>query len=280
MDKPKIRIADSVFAHGTSLGSGDLKIYPTYFDWYRGPDNINDLIILTDSHLHLVDNYSEKIKIAWLLEPPSISPHTYQYVRENATKFTHILTHQLSVLATVPNAISYVFGGCWILEQDRQIYPKTKNVSIIASAKTITPGHVLRHEVIADYAKAIQGIYGRGYQKVDYKLEALKDYRFSIVIENEQSDFWITEKLIDAIVCGCVPIYWGYRNLSKLGFDMNGIIQFDKKEELYRILPYCNDIHYGQIKHMGWLDKNFEVAKEFTIPEDGLWKHILRFYFF
>ena len=277
MQKLKIRRADSVFAHGTSLGSGDLKIYPKYFDWYRGPDNINDIIVITDSHLMHVDTYSEKVKIALLIEPPSISSHTYQFIRENFHKFTYVLTHQKSLLNEIPNGHFYAFGGCWIQEQDRRIYPKSDNISIIASKKTLTEGHMLRHQVVNEFGEYIEGIYGRGYMPVANKLDALKDYRFSIVIENEKSDCWVTEKLIDVIMCGCIPIYWGCNDLAEFGFDTNGFICFDKKEQLSRILPELDKAYYAQVFNRGILVKNFQIAKSYTCPEDYIWTKWLEF---
>jgi hypothetical protein len=41
------------------------------------------------------------------------------------------------------------------------------------------------------------------------KAAALRDYMFSIVIENAQVGRYFTEKLIDAIALGTVPVYWG-----------------------------------------------------------------------
>ncbi len=280
-NKPRIRIADSIFAHGTSLGSGDLKIYPKYFDWYRGTENINDVIVITESHFHLVDTYSEKIKIAWLIEPPSINSQSYQFIMENEHKFNVVLTHQTDLIrrksfrvGNFPLYQFYFFGGCWIEEPDRGLYTlsKSKNVSIIASNKTLTEGHKLRHELINKYRDKIDGIYGNGYQFVQNKLEALKEYRYSIVIENEQSPIWVTEKLIDVMQCGCIPIYWGPDPLTlkyDCGFDTNGILSFHSAEALELILKRIDGTHY--FDHAEAVVHNFEVSKKFVCPEDFLW---------
>ena len=56
------------------------------------------------------------------------------------------------------------------------------------------------------YEAAIKKSY-RGI--VGDKFEVLKNYKFAIIFENAIYNGWITEKIIDALYAGCVPIYWG-----------------------------------------------------------------------
>lgn len=51
--------------------------------------------------------------------------------------------------------------------------------------------------------------------KVQYnndKREYLKLFRFNLCPENSNSEGYVTEKIFDAIVSGCVPVYWGSNN--------------------------------------------------------------------
>ena len=45
-----------------------------------------------------------------------------------------------------------------------------------------------------DYIKNILDfdLFGRGYRPINNKIEGLKDYRYSIVIENSKSDYYFT----------------------------------------------------------------------------------------
>src|SRR5690606_35886534 len=111
---------------------------------------------------------------------------------------------------------------------------KTKLCSCILSNLKITDGHRLRHEVNNKYKNI--DYYGKGANNhIEYKLTGLKDYMYSIVIENEILDDYFTEKIIDCFMTGTVPIYYGTKNIGKY-FDINGIIQFTKSEELDVIL--------------------------------------------
>ena len=62
------------------------------------------------------------------------------------------------------------------------------------------------HEVIQKFGNKMT-VFGRGYDPIEFKIDGLKDYRFSVVIENCKRDYWFTEKLIDCFVTGTIPIY-------------------------------------------------------------------------
>lgn len=47
------------------------------------------------------------------------------------------------------------------------------------------------------------------------KLAFLKDYRFNLAFENSQSPGYVTEKLIEPLLVGCIPIYWGAPDVNR-----------------------------------------------------------------
>jgi len=242
----KLRIYDTQFAHGTALGSGDLKIHPREFFWTRHNDSTRpDIAVITESCFHEVDLIQAKHKVGLIIEPQSIETEPYQRARnaQFVNKFDFIFTHSQSLIETNPEKFKfYPFMGCWIEHADRKIHDKTKMTSIIASAKTQTFGHRLRHEVVGKLRGKVD-VYGRGYRAVDSKLEALGPYMFSIVIENEKSPTWFTEKLCDCFAVGTVPIYWGATKIGEY-FDERGIIQFNSIEELDSILSGLTEDDY------------------------------------
>jgi alpha(1,3/1,4) fucosyltransferase len=52
----------------------------------------------------------------------------------------------------------------------------------------------------------------------DEKRSYLKKFKFAIVFENSAYPGYTTEKLVDAMLSGCIPIYWGN---SEVGKDFN-----------------------------------------------------------
>jgi len=47
------------------------------------------------------------------------------------------------------------------------------------------------------------------------KWEFLKDYKFCLTYENSQKDGYVTEKLLAAKAAGCIPIYWGAKDVGQ-----------------------------------------------------------------
>ncbi len=271
MEKPRIRIVDQQFAHGTSLGSGDLNLYSDRFDWYRGNDAIGDVVVVSEDSFHLINHLTEKIKVALIIESPMSNKNVYNFISqpEHYNKFDYILTFNKELIKINPEKfIYYIFGGCWIYPENREIYPKSKDISIIASAKRTTIGHNLRHEAISKFGNKIEGIYGRGYNVVENKLEALKDFRYSIIIENDNCDAMFSEKLIDCFVTGTIPIYWGCKSIVDF-FNKNGMLCFENINELETILEKCNEEHYNNF--LPFIQENFIKAQQYTIPENCMW---------
>jgi hypothetical protein len=111
---------------------------------------------------------------------------------------------------------------------------------------------------------------GKGYKYLNEKIEGLRDFRFSIVIENSISGRYMTEKLIDAIATGTVPIYWG-ASYAKEVFGA-GMIAFDTVADLEKIIPtLTNELYEEMLPRLrGLVDK----AREWVPPERWLFRNI------
>lgn len=277
MDKPKIRIIDNIFSHApNSFGCGDLpNIFPDNFLWHRG-GQIGDIVVITETSFDSVDSCKEKVKILLIVECPSINPDIYKKISQPKyySKFDYILTHSQELCKLNKDKfVWYSFGGCWIHEADRTIHTKSKNISIIASSKRHTVGHKLRHEAIDKYRVNIDGIFGNGYQSIENKLQGLGDYRYSIVIENDNNEGWFTEKLNDCFVTGTIPIYWGTKDIGEY-FNKEGMICFDNIDELGMALDLATEEFYNSKLEV--VKENFERVRQYTLPENYIWNNFLK----
>lgn len=261
-----VNLIDNQFSHGTSLGSGDLKIFPKNIIWDRSLASNSKYTFITEGSFNKLDGV--KNPVAFLIEPYSINSESYKFAFMNNSKFSYILSHDKEFLKTIPNGLYYAFGGCWIKEVDRKVYPKTKLISIIASGKKEAPGHRLRHEVIAKFGSQIDA-FGRGYNPIESKLEGLKDYAYTIVIENEKSEGWFTEKLIDAMQCGCIPIYWGAPDIYSYFDGIRGLFNIEFLDQMLAAEakePGCLRNYYKN--DLERVNKLFTLSKKYTCPED------------
>lgn len=79
------------------------------------------------------------------------------------------------------------------------------------------------------------------------KINLIKKYKFYLCYENE-IDTWITEKITDCFAAGCVPIYWGARNILSY-IPANCFIdrrKFKNNWELYTYIKSMNEETYNQ----------------------------------
>jgi len=263
----KIKIVDNMFSHAKY--STDYQESKNII-WDRGVvSSKSELVFYTDFSLQNVTPRI-KTKVAWLLESPDITPQAYNWISDNNKQFDYVLTHQKDLLDRGENFVFSPTGGCWIKPEDQKVYKKSKLISIIASAKQMTHGQRLRHLIVGKYRNKMD-VYGRGYSPVDYKLDALKDYMFSVTIENTNKDYYFSEKLIDCFMTGTVPIYFGPPSIGKF-FNEKGMILF---EDDFDISSITKDIYNEKLSY---INENFEKAKDYIIAEDFIYKNLIEKY--
>jgi hypothetical protein len=265
MERKKIKVFDSIFSHNPySCFNCDSE----YMEWIVNPKEINDgdIVFFTEHDLDKVLLYKDRDikRIGWLLESPVII--NQEKIFEYIGYFDEIYTCREDYL-TRSSKFKFLPVWCtWIKEDERNIYDKNKMVSIIASFKRQTDGHRLRHDVIHALGDKMD-VYGNGYRKIDNKLIGLKDYRFSIVIENTKQNFYFSEKLLDCFVTGTVPIYWGCPSIDKF-FNKDGIITFNHMDDLNAILNNIDENFYDTMKVA--VKNNFDTAMKYKTAEDYL----------
>ena len=264
--KDKLKIIDNTFSHSVLGYCSDFQKSETFI-WDRLNVSYNDNLVVTDNFL--TSNLPpSKNKIAWLIEPVCVAPHHYDYIKNNLMKFDYILTHEKTLLDKGFNTKFVPFGCCWIPEDNQKIYEKSKNVSTISSSKSFTDGHKLRHKVIQKFGNKMD-VFGRGYSPIEFRLEGLKEYRFSVVIENCKRDYWFTEKLIDCFMTGTIPIYWGCPSIGDF-FNTDGMLIFDNLEDLEKILDGCNEEMYNS--KLSHIKSNFNLAKNYLLPDEFVYQ--------
>lgn len=91
-------------------------------------------------------------------------------------------------------------------------------VSVICSNLTTTQGQRDRLQLLDSLKQALGDRvvhFGRGFSPIDDKLDAIRPYRYHLVLENSVSDDYWTEKLSDAYLGWAFPLYVGCENLSR-----------------------------------------------------------------
>lgn len=106
---------------------------------------------------------------------------------------------------------------------------KSRLCSCIVSSKAFTDGHRQRLAFAERLQREFDGqieFFGRGFREVADKNEALDDFRYHIAIENSVAPHYWTEKLADAYLRNCFPIYAGAPNVLDY-FDEGAMVRID-----------------------------------------------------
>jgi glycosyltransferase involved in cell wall biosynthesis len=227
--------------------------------------------------------------IADIHEPPYLfnQSEVYKMVYDNHEMFDTILTCNEKLL-TLPNSVFRNSGYEVVLNKNvhkqtypilqdnslQQIYPKTKNISVISSNKLFTDGHRFRvncvNEIINNNLSV--DVFGVGIREITGKIEALKDYRFSIAIENGVCKNYFTEKILDCFLTGTIPIYHGCPNISDY-FDTDGFYTFDTQDQLLKIINSLTMNEYND--RIEIINDNFKKANEFWYDNDRFFNKFL-----
>jgi len=248
---------------------------PTQFLWNRqcSPKNPKNLFALTsltheDQVRDCCGNDTYRVFIA--TEPPAIQPQLYEYLKVWGSDYDIILSIGGPEVVDAPNIFHWSWGSSWVPLEEWNFYPKTKLCSIIASNNRFAPGHILRHDVIkmlGDIQFTGCEILGRGYKNFGPKKEGLQDYMFSLIIENSITGNYMTEKIMDSLAVGTVPVYWGTKYAKETFGD--AIITWNTMDELKAILPTLNEEKYKAMLPAVKIAQ--EKAREFVPPERWIW---------
>lgn len=239
--------------HGCKIESSSGKYnYDEYHKEYN-------LILSTSTE---IDNFHDNYKnILLICESPIIENNNKIY--NNLSKYDLILTCDKDFLDLNLDKIKFIsLANTWINTNDHFIHNKSKNCSMILSDKKWVEGHIFRHN-IASLIQSLElniDLYGNSYCKFTNKIETLKDYRFSIVIENCKKDYYFSEKLIDCFLTGNVPIYWGCPSIHKF-FNTKGMIIIDETNYIKKIKLLNENIYNHMLPH---IKDNFEKALKYS----------------
>ena len=247
-----------------------------FVEWDKDLSRPASISVHIDDGLFFEANKNKK-NYGWIVESSAIVPGIINTVLSNLEyfkeKFTYIFTHDRRIVATDPSFFKFVLPAAkpWI--QNKQIYKKNKLASFIGSNKTMCAGHMFRQEMIKKYEKVLDH-YGRGFGKKELpwifnengieesgKLIALKDYMFSIAMENDNYDDIFCEKITDCFATGTIPIFWGTKNIVNY-FDANGILFL---ENLTDISLLNEDFYMSKLES---IKNNLEIVLKLDTVED------------
>ncbi|MBQ6568469.1 MAG: hypothetical protein IJL80_15590, partial [Treponema sp.] len=108
-----------------------------------------------------------------------------------------------------------------------------------------------------------------GGKWMPYKSMSLKDYRFQIVVENDITPYYFTEKILDCFAAMTIPVYLGARRIGDF-FNPDGIITIDKDSSIESILCQCTEESYKE--RLDAVKENFRRVLRYWSVDDMLYE--------
>ena len=237
-------------------------------------DDYTHVIIINTAMPKIKPNIPKENVIGLAYEPIPFLNITYefvQYAEKNIGKY--FIGDLYGLLLPFTENIAYLTYSVpiWKIKNisiNSIIKEKKKNISIMISNKTIAPGHLYREQMVIEILKSNLpiDIYGNGCSRFQqfYNDNRLKgtfidnepylDYKFHISIENFQSNYYFSEKIINPLLYGTIPIYLGCHNIESF-LPENSIIKL--KNDVNKDMILLNDIIYNPEKY----DRTIDVEK-------------------
>lgn len=281
MNKKVFNLIDGNFAHEKYSVAGRNS---EHIIWDRELKDLNNPTFY--SHIKMLDIQkgltSKNNSYGFIIESRSIEALGYQLVEPAVPYFNKVFTHNSDFIKKYENCKWIPGGGIWIegredtphAEGKIAIHNKNKLCSMVSSNKKMCQLHLIRLQIMESIQNnsKIDKFFGGGGPGDGNWLpifRTLKDYMFSIVIENYIDDLYFTEKILNCFATGTIPIYLGAKNIGSI-FDKNGILQFSSFEEFNNIINNLSEDQY--FSKMEAIKYNFERCLEFKSIEDYIYE--------
>jgi hypothetical protein len=263
------------------------ELKPAKFDW--SVDSGDFLIHVDRGLFYRPDSNLSRDKIfGWVCESRYIIPDVYNFLINNHKVlfnnfYSKIFTCDRDLIKLDSRFVFNISGSSypWIAKSDWGTYNKKKICSMFCSPKQITEGHRYRHEIakmaLASRVDVFGGAHGTKRTVVDpnnpwrTKIDGVRDYMFSIVMENGIYDDYWTEKLTDCFASGTIPVYWGTKNIPDI-FDKDGIIWLETGKEQEIINSLSEDLFLSKKKA---IQHNLDALQQLKLADDYLMDNII-----
>jgi len=193
-------------------------------------------------NLAIVINFSKRFQfvwgkeakvVKWLMEPTVSDRINMRFTWVHSRIFSKIYAHN-ATSSRGREEVAPPMVPPHVPSSDPQnlVNRKNKLVSAIGSRQQALDFHRVRTQILDAIEKDENldiGVFGKGRTFIPEKIEGLRDFRYSIAIENSLTDNYWTEKLSDCFLAMTVPIYLGAPNASDF-FPVKSMIRVSEEQ--------------------------------------------------
>ena len=279
-EKPKVKAIGAPFNTDWSSCSNEK---PELFEWTT--EN-SDLCVYIDyailNNFKLISKNYKSLNIGWLCESITISYSLYNSIKNNYLKlfekYDYIFTSD-KYLLSLDGRFKFAYSCSnipWLKKDRWSIYKKNKLCSMISSVKQMCPLHIKRQKIADKFYNKLDlfggykgsPITGKKYADFYEKDSALKDYMFTLVVQNNDQPYFFAELLTDCFAYGTIPVYLGNPEIGKF-FNSDGIITLN---EDFNFDILSEDLYYSKINA---IQDNLNKIKEMPMSDDYLYNQYI-----
>jgi hypothetical protein len=261
-------IKEAGWMSGIRGGHSHLFEPPQNVRWVKKQLDFNEhtgITVFTDKFFRqdVINGVNSPIKVGMILEPIAHDMGAYNDAQDVEHLLDFIFTFNKQLLeGKDPQKWKFMSADWTSMErQSYSIHKKTKLVSFMHSTKTALD-RGLRHTVVQKYGNLFDL-----FNNVDLKSSTLKDYKFSIAMENSLEDYYFTEKILDCFISGNLTIYRGAFDIDKF-FDKRGILTWNTLDELETILKNINKNEGLYDEMLPFVHTNYNIACNYIEADD------------
>lgn len=248
--------------------------FPKRIVWDRFNFGLDNHFYVSENIFHIKNggnNYNGLI-----YESESIIPNVYSKIIKNKqyviNLFDNFYTHSARLLDDLPNSKFVPGSGVWY-GADKwggkpNVLVKNKMISIVSSDKSMCKLHEIRKRVALELVNHNNvDVFGTLVGKYALPVDIFSEYRYHIAIENVQTPYYFTEKLLNCFASKTIPIHLGATQIDKF-FNMDGIIQIidPSVETIKEAVKQCSEEDY--CSRMEAIEDNYNRVKQYTCIED------------
>ncbi len=261
------------------------------------------------NHEFVMECHSDQIVDAWFVYDNLVKPETHRVDRRKTMlitgeppsirRYRSVFTSQFGAVRTShvaiehPKTIRGHEAQVWhfgmhpcrthskILDYDTlasmSLPKKTKLLSVISSNKAVTEDHRQRLRFVDElkYAFGDQiDVFGRGIRDVPDKADAIWDYKYHIVLENDHSELYMSEKLPDGFLGWTFPFYSG-SNCADKSFPQGSFARIDMYDPARSIETIRS--HLQSNSHEASMER-IEKARKIVLDELNLFAVLCKTY--
>ena len=148
---------------------------------------------------------------------------TYTNIVENKNYF------KSKAISSIVSNVNYFLNG---EEPENCLY--SKRINLIQS--------LINNELSGNLIDVYGWQCAEGCKELVNKIDGLRDYRFSLCIENSREDNFVTEKFHDAVLTDTIPIYYGPSNIKDI-YPEDGYILLENLEDVESCIRTIKRVH-------------------------------------